>query len=179
MKKTIRFLSLLTCIGLIPAASVSEAQTYIKGTQVSYYTKIDKTKGTNDSAIFIDEANDTTDENYVAFFCQEHVPVFYWYSSQNLATKKQDDDGTSPPLTIKVDNAAPLKMASVTTSNDKGFDPKTLALSEKFWMPIVRMFQTAENKIVISTTRYDGKTVKATFYPKGFDQALKLVNHCN
>lgn len=176
--KPLQRLALLTLVTLLPALSVAHAQTYVKGTQVSYDKDIDKTQGTNDSAVYIDEANDTTDENYAQFSCEDGSPIFYWNSSQNLVNQKQYDDGTSPPITFKVDENAPVKFTSWTVSTDEKFNPKILSVDDKFDAQVLRLFQNAKSKVIVTINRYDGKPIKAVFYPKGLKQAFDAVNNC-
>lgn len=173
-----RTATLLTFVLAASSLAPAMAETYIKGTQVSYEKSIDTTKKVNDSSVFVDEANDTENKNYVEFFCDKNAPIFWLNSGSNLINQKEVDTEKTPPLSVQVDGAAPIKMNTVSAEDEGKPILNILALDDKFDAQMLRLFQNAKSKIVVSLTRYDKKTLTFTFYPKGFNEAFKLVNSC-
>ena len=172
-------LTLATLLSATVFGGSALAETYVKGTQVSYEKDIDSSSKTNYSSVYIDEANDTEGENYVEFYCEDGAAIFYMYSNQELYDQAQFDDETTPPLTVTVDSNKPLKMntLSLTDENDEP-DFYGLAVEDKFDAQMLRLFQTAKTKVVLSVTRFDKKTLNFTFYTKGFNDGFKAVNEC-
>lgn len=170
-------LTTVALLGLLAAGSAL-ADTYIKGTQVSYDKSIDTTSKVNDSSVYVDEANDTNNKNFAEFSCEEGAAIFFLNSGQALYNQKEDKDETTPDLLVKVDGGTPIKMTTLSTEVEGKTNFNTLALTDKYDAQMLRLFQTAKSKIVLTVTRYDKKTLNFTFYTKGFNDGFKAINAC-
>ncbi|WP_291425804.1 hypothetical protein [Deinococcus sp.] len=135
------------------------ADTYVKGTQVSYSKEINTSSKANESSLYIDEANDTSNENYAEFTCDAGAPIFYLNSSQRLVNRQQFDNEETPDITVAVDGGKPIRFHTWGARSGDKPNLMALALDDKYDAQMLRLFQNARSKVVMSLTRYDKKVL--------------------
>lgn len=177
MTKYLSTATALLATAVLSLGNTTHAETYIKGTQVSYDIDISKDK-TNESSVYIDEAHDTNNKNFVQFSCEDGAPIFYLHSSQNLYSQQQYDKDSTAPIKVSVDGTNAVSFETVSTSSDDKPDLTTMALVDKFDAQILRLFQSARNTVVITVNTPSNKAQNFTFYPKGLAEAFSKVNLC-
>ncbi|WP_189074885.1 hypothetical protein [Deinococcus sedimenti] len=159
-------------------ASVALADVRVPNTKVSYRLALDPMTDRNASMVFIDAAEDSSGQTYVAFKCDAGTPWFGLYTRTPLSSRVDVEMGSSLPIYYRVDSDPIDSIDTFPRYSDK---TGQITISEAFQrdsMAMLYAFLSAKTRVMVRFNHYTGRQITYTFPAAGFGKAFQSIKSC-